>query len=149
MGRKSARRSAVIAIGNQFGGPEQKGTPIQLALSKAMAIAMQNRSANYSDGNEAWINPIFIVPGSIWKPKFKGYELGHFSKKEKGLVVQIEVPQYVADGQGIREFIGQSLREAVRLAAAHFAVKGISFSTLKAEKIIINIEEGLDRAGVR
>jgi hypothetical protein len=79
----------------------------------------------------------------MWQPEFEGYELGHFSKKEKGLVVQIAVPQSVAKGIGIPEFIGSSLREAVRLAAARFASKGISFSTLKAEKIILAIEAGL------
>ena len=138
----------MIAIGIQFGGPEQKDASIDLVLSKAMEIAMQNRDPNYNDGTEAWINPIFIVPGSIWKPEFEGYKLGHFSKKEKGLVVQIEVPQSVVDGEGIKEFIGESLREAVRLAAAHFASKGISYSTLKAEKIILAIEAALESRAV-
>lgn len=129
-----------------MGGPEQKGVLIDHALIKAMNIAAKVREPNYNDGVEAWANPIFIVPGSIWQPEFEGYKLGHFSKKEKGLVVQIAVPQSVADGKGIPEFIGSSLREAVRLAAAHFASKGISFSTLKAEKIILAVEAGLAQA---
>jgi hypothetical protein len=133
----------MIAIGNDFGGPELRGSPVHLAVNKAMNIAAALRDQHYNDGTEAWINPIFIVPGSVSKPHFEGYELGHFSKREKGLVVQIAVPQSVADGEGIPEFIGTSLREAVRLAAAHFVSKGISFSTLKAEKIILAIETGL------
>jgi hypothetical protein len=136
----------VIAIGVQTGGPEQREAPIRKLLVAAMDIAARTRAPNYDDGTEAWINPIFIVPGSIWQPEFEGYELGHFSKKEKGLVVQIAVPKAVAAGKGIAEFIGTSLREAVRLAAAHFASKGISFSTLKAEKIILAIEAGLAQA---
>lgn len=133
----------MIAIGNDFGGPELRGSPVHLALNKAMNVAAALRDQHYNDGAEAWVNPIYIIPGSVSQPEFDGYELGHFSKKEKGLVVQIEVPQSVADGEGIPEFIGTSLREAVRLAAAHFASKGISFSTLKAEKIILAIESEL------
>ncbi len=133
----------MIAIGNDFGGPELKGAPIQLVLSGVSQIAARVRDPDYDDGTEAWINPIFIVPGSVWQPEFDGYKLGHFSKKRKGLGVQIVGPPSVAAGEGIAEFIGTSLREAVRLASAHFASKGISFSSLKAEKIIRAIEDGL------
>ncbi len=136
----------MIGIGNQFGGPEQKGAPIQLALSGASQIAAKVRAPNYDDGTEAWINPIFIVPGSIWQPEFEGYEYGHFSKKQKGLVIKIAVPQAVARGKGIPEFIGGSLRDAVHMASEFFSAKGISFSTLKAEKIILAIEAGLEGA---
>lgn len=136
----------MITIGNDYGGPELRGTELRKLFDNAGMTAMRVRDANYDDGTEAWINPIYIVPGSIHKPDFEGYELGHFSKKEKGLVVKVAVPQSVAKGKGIAEFIGLSLREAVRLAAAHFASKGISFSTLKAEKIILAIEAELAQA---
>ncbi len=130
----------MITIGNDFGGPELKGSPIQLALSGAGLIAKQVRDPNYNNGTMAWINPIFIVPGSMWQPEFEGHQLGHFSKKEKGLVVKIAVPKLVANGKGILEFIIYSLREAVKQAAVYFSSKGISFSTLKAEKIILELE---------
>jgi hypothetical protein len=133
----------MIATGNDLGGPERENTEIHLALRSVMLTAMHVCDPAYDDGTEAWINPIFIVPGSISKPDFEGFKLGYFSKRRKGLVVQIAVPQSVADGEGIVEFIGASLREAVRLASAHFASKGISFSTLKAEKIILAIEAAL------
>jgi len=133
----------MIAIGNDFGGPELKESSIRQALMVAMNVAANVRAPDYDDGTEAWINPIFIVPGTVYQPEFEGYELGHFSKKQKGLVIQIAVPETVAVGKGIAEFIGESLREAVRMAATHFASKGISFSTLKAEKIILAIEAGV------
>lgn len=139
----------MIGIGNDYGGPELRGTQLQKMFSNAGMTAMRVRDTNYDDGTEAWINPIYIVPGSIHKPDFEGYELGHFSKKQKGLVVKIAVPEAVAKGKGIAEFIGASLREAVRLAATHFASKGISFSTLKAEKIILAIEAGLESTKTR
>lgn len=143
----------MIAIGNQFGGPEQRGALIHAMLNRAMNIAADVREPNYNKGNEAWINPIFILPGSVHVPDFEGHKLGRFSRKQKGLVVMIAVPQSVtmADGRAIAEFVGASLREAVKMAAAYFAEKGISFSTLKAEKIIMSIEAGLKsfRANLR
>jgi len=114
----------MIGIGNHFGGPEQRGAPIHTALNTAMKVAAAKRGDHYKDGSEAWINPIFLVPGSILKPDFEGFKIGHFSKKEKGLVVQIVVPQSVANGEGIPEFISQSLRQAVRLAADFFCAEG-------------------------
>lgn len=133
----------MIAIGNQFGGPEQRDSLVHSMLNRAMNIAANVRDASYNDGVDAWLNPIFILPGSVSKPEFEGYKLGHFSRKQKGLVIMIAVPQLVADGEAVAEFVSIALREAVRLAAAHFAQKGISFSTLRAEKIILVIEAGL------
>ena len=133
----------MIAIGVQLGGPEQKDSSIHRALSSAMRTASTSRSLNYDDVTEAWINPIFIVPGSIWGTDFQGYKLGHYSKKQKGLVVMIAVPFEVADGRGIPQFVVGALREAVRLAAAHFSLKGVDFSTSAAEMIITQIEAAL------
>ena len=146
----------MIGIGVQLGEPEQRDSPIDRMLMKAMSVTDQLRDPNYNDGTEAWINPIFIVPGSMWQPEFEGYEYGHFSKKQKGLVIKIAVPKSVARGKGIPEFISTSLRDAVHMASEFFSAKGISFSTLKAEKIILAIEAGLEevkgsrnRAGAR
>lgn len=133
----------MIGIGNDYGGPELKGALINKMFDNAGLTAMRVRDTNYNGGTEAWINPIYIVPGSVHKPDFEGYELGHFSRRRKGLVIKIAVPQSVANGKDIPEFIGASLREAVRIASMHFSSKGISFSTLKAEKIIVAIEANL------
>jgi hypothetical protein len=137
----------MITIGVDIGGPELEDCPIELALVRAMSIALRERDTDYKTSGGGWVNPIYIVPGSASQPEFTGYELCHFSKTEKGLVVQIAVPQSVADGEGIPEFVGASLREAVRLAAAHFASKGTTFSSLKAEKIILAIEAGITVTG--
>src|SRR5476651_2051251 len=122
----------MIGIGVQMGGPEQKDTLVRSTLMKAMNAAVKVREPNYNDGTEAWVNPVFIVPGSIWRPEFSGYDLGHFSKTAKGLVVKIAVPQSVAEGKEVQQFIVKSLREAVRLASAYFSSKDIIFSTSKA-----------------
>ena len=133
----------MIAIGNQFGGPEQRGALIHTMLNRAMNVAADVREPSFDNGTEAWVNPIFILPGSVHRPDFEGYKLGHFSRKQKGLVVMIAVPQSVTDGNDIAGFVSTSLREVVKMAAEYFADKGISFSTLKAEKIIIAIETNL------
>lgn len=137
----------MIGIGLQMGGPEQRDSLIDRMLTRTAVITDQLRAPNYDDGTEAWINPIFIVPGSMWQPDFEGYEYGHFSKKQKGLVIKIAVPKAVARGKGIPEFISGSLRDAIHMASEFFSAKGISFSTLKAEKIILAIEAGLADAG--
>lgn len=135
----------MILLGAHYKGPEVKGSPVFNAINHAMGVAAKVRNKDYKSGEDAWINAIYLVPGSVSKPKFDGYDIGHFSKKDKGLAIAIAVPQSVAEGEGVSEFIGRSLREAVRLAAAHFASKKISFSTLKAEKIILAIEAELTK----
>jgi len=132
----------MIAIGNDFGGPEHldRDCPIRAGLDRAMNAAADFRDPNYDDGTKAWLNAIFIVPGSISKPDFEGYKRGHFSRKRKGLVVMIAVPQLVANGTGIAEFVGASLREAARLAKDHFSSKGIEFPLADVEELITIIE---------
>lgn len=134
----------MIAIGNQFGGPEQRGTLIDNMLNVAMNVAAENRDSDYDSGKDAWINPIYMVPGSIYQPEFEGYKVGHFSAKKKGLVVMIAVPQSVANGKNIPNFIIQSLLEAIPLAANHFEKKGINFDIKKAGNIVEIISQRLN-----
>ncbi|MBP7002074.1 hypothetical protein [Amaricoccus sp.] len=135
----------MISLGVQFGGPEHSASIINRSLITAARIAVSVRDQEYKSLNEGWINPIYIVPGTVSKPDFEGCKLGHFSKKDKGLVVAIAVPQSVADGEEINSFIGLSLRNAAHIAAEYFKCNKISFSTLKAEKIILSIEAELQR----
>ena len=130
----------MIAMGVDFGGSELRGSLIHKMLNKAMNIAADTREQDFDSGKEAWINPIYIVPGLVHKPEFEGYKLGHFSAKKKGLVIMIAVHQSVADGENIEEFVVNSLNESIRLGAEHFASKGIDFDVLKAEKIVHEIE---------
>lgn len=139
----------MIGIGLDFGGPELRDTLVDRMLMAAMNIAERVRDPNYDDGTEAWINPIFIVPGSVSQPDFEGYEYGHFSRKRKGLVIKIAVPRAVARGKGIPEFVSGSLRDAIHMASEFFSAKGISFSSLKAEKIVLAIEAALKEANAR
>lgn len=139
----------MIAIGVQMGGPEHQNSAVRRALVVAMDIAEKSRADNYNDGQHAWVNPIYIVPGSVLNPDFEGYEFGHFSKKVMGLVIKIAVPQAVADGEGIGEFIVNSLRDVMRLSEDFFAKKKIEFSISKANGIIYSIGAGLTQNSYR
>ena len=130
----------MIAIGNNFGGPEQKCSVAYNVLNRAMNVAADKRPPIYDDGSESWINPIFLVPDSVFKPDFVGIKRGHFSRAKKGLVLMIAVPEELVSGHGLGNFVVASLRECVRIAASHFKSKGISFSALGAEKIILEME---------
>jgi hypothetical protein len=131
----------VITIGADFGGPEylNENLAIRRTLNKVQNIAADLRASDYDDGTKAWINPIFIVPGSLSKLDFEGLKLGYFSRKQKGLVVMIAVPEPVALGNGVPEFVVASLKDAARLAAAKFKSKGIDFSLDEAEQLIDGI----------
>ena len=133
----------MIGIGIQMGGPEQRDSAVRAVLLKAMQTAKRVRDPSYSDGDEAWINPIFIVPGSLLGPDFEGLKAGHFSRREKGFVIQVAVPKTVAEGAGVQRFVVQSLRDCVQLAASTFSSKGMAFPALKAEKVIRSIERAL------
>jgi hypothetical protein len=136
----------MITLGIQLGGSTAIDCIMKAKLLMAAQTAARVRDPHFKSCSEGWLNPIFIVPGSVQNPDFEGLKIGHFSKKEKGLVVAIAVPQSVADGKDMSEFIIKSLRQAVGLAAAHFATKDISFSSLKAEKIILAIDAELSMA---
>lgn len=136
----------MITTGNDYGGPELRGTPIQRALSITMNTFVELRDPEFDNGERPWVNPIFLVPGSITQPDFEGMELGRYSKKQKGVVVMIVVPQAVADGAGIREFIVGSLRDAAEMAAKFFAEKGETFHLLGAQSLINKVEQRLQQA---
>ncbi|MGG7581479.1 hypothetical protein [Rhizobium sp. Nf11,1] len=82
----------MIAIGVHTGGPELSNIPLVAVLKKAMTFAKQHREPSYDSGQEGWVNPVFVLPGSVYKPDFEGFKIGHFSRKEKGVVVTIAVP---------------------------------------------------------
>ena len=105
-----------------------------------MNIAADLRDPNYDDGTNSWINLIFSVPGSICTPDFEGYKLDHFSRKKKGLVIMIAVPETVALGKGIPQFVVTSLTTSARLAAARFKLKRIDFSFVEAEQLVTKSE---------
>jgi hypothetical protein len=133
----------MISIGSHFGGPEFKGTVVSDAVMAAMNVAADTRSKNYDDGISGWINPIFLVPGSIWQPDFEGYKIGHFSPKRKGVVVMIAVPESAALGDQVHLRIYSLLHGAAKLAASFFAEKNIAFDHDECARVLTAVAERL------
>jgi hypothetical protein len=130
----------MITIGFHLGGPEQADSLVFSMLRKAMNVAADARDPNFNDGTRAWINPIFVVPGSLVQLDFEGLKPGHFSRKRRGLAVVVAVPHSVAAGDAVAKFVVDALRKASALAEAVFSRKGIPFSPSEAERIIQAIE---------
>jgi hypothetical protein len=126
----------MIAMGVHYGGPEHRGSELAKVFYSVHSAIDRFRSLNYDDGTDAWINPIFIIPGSITTVDFEGCKIGHFSRKQKGVVVMIAVPRSAAEGRDTVEFIIAGLRDAVHLAAGHFTKKGVAFSEANALKMV-------------
>ncbi|KRE14306.1 hypothetical protein ASE66_13015 [Bosea sp. Root483D1] len=133
----------MITIGADFGGPELKGTVVRDAVLAAMNVASDTRRKNYDDGTSGWINPIFLVPGSITQPDFEGYKIGHFSAKRKGVVVMIAVPESAALGDQVHFRIYSLLHGATRLAASFFAEKNIAFDHDECARVLTAVAERL------
>lgn len=129
----------MISLGNQYGGPELKGSAIRLLLQKIMQLVSDLRDENYDDGTSPWVNIIFIVPGSLIKPDFSGMKTGFFSKKRKGLVIQIAVPQSVLDCGTEEPFAIESLMNAMDLADEYFRKKGLDFDLGGAKNLILEV----------
>jgi hypothetical protein len=130
----------MIALGIQHGSPRDQQNGIDHFLVAVMRKVADLRGSNYDSGEEGWINPIFIVPGSIFPPPdFVGLKLGHYSKKRRGLVVMIAVPPEIRDADDGLRFVEGALREAVVLAAERFKKKGDPFSFIKANRLIDDV----------
>jgi hypothetical protein len=135
----------VIALGIQFGSPKSEMNGFDHLLQLVSRKTGDLRPADYNNGRDGWINPIFLVPGSIFPPPdFEGFKLGHYSKKERGLVVMIAVPPKVRDSGNGREFIEGALRQSVVIAAEHFKKKGDPFSFIGANRLIDDVMKSID-----
>lgn len=133
----------MIATGEHYRGPEHRNSRIRAALDKVGVAIKQLRQENYADGTKPWVNPIFIVAGSLGAPDFQDTRVGHFGKKEKGLVVEVAVPQSVVDADNLRDPIVQGLRMANAAAFHFFDDKGMVFPLREAEELVNHVEEQL------
>ena len=130
----------MISLGLQFGSPRDQQNAFDRLLKTVQRKVEGLRPAAFNDGKEGWINPIFIVPGTIMPlPDFEGLKLGHYSKKERGLVVMIAVPPEVREGSDGRDFIEDALRQSVVLGAEHFKKKDDPFSFIGANRLIDDV----------
>lgn len=132
----------MIAIGEHYCGPEHRNSRISDALGKASTVIVKSRPQDFNKG-QPWVNPIFVVAGTLGGPDFDGVRLGHFSKKEGGLVVEIAVPQAVVDAKNLRDPIVDGLRMANAAAFHFFDDKGLKFALRDAEGLVSQVREQL------
>jgi hypothetical protein len=70
---------------------------------------------------------VFHVPGSLLKPEHQGLRTGRFSTKERLFQIQIAVPEALMDSPHLRQFILDSIRQAIHLGAPRFAKHKIDY----------------------
>ena len=134
----------MIAIGEHYCGPEHRNSRISAALGKASTLIVKSRPRNFRDKGQPWVNPIFVVAGTLGGPDFDGIRLGHFSKKDGGVVVEIAVPQAVVDAENLRDPIVDGLRMANAAAFHFFDEKGLKFPLRGAEELVSQVREQLE-----
>jgi len=138
------RETQMIATGGRYRGPEHRNSRIHAALDKAGEVIRRLRPSDYAEGGRPWVNPIFIVAGSLGAPDFHDVRLGHFSKKEGGLVVEIAVPQSVVDADNLRDPIVRGLQMANAAAFHFFDEKGMKFPLREAEELVSHVKQQLE-----
>jgi hypothetical protein len=126
----------MITLGVHSFGPEVRDTLFSEAIMQTMRAFVKVRSADYNDGTLPWVNPIYIIPGSLGSADFECMKLGYFSMKKKGCVVMIAVPPEIALSTSPEEYIVNSLKDAIGLAAKKFQKKGLAFDIDKANSLI-------------
>ena len=153
----------MIAIGVNYGGPEQHRSRIRTLLSAAMNAVADERGEwvggddfgpgpsrpstgrFFEVGSAPAVNVLFYVPGSLLTyPDLTKIEAARFSRKQKLLLVAVPVPEEVAKAGGSVEFVIGALRQAVAIAADVFAQKKVGvFDLAGAEAIIEKVQAAL------
>lgn len=125
----------MISIGAVYHGPELQGSEIN-RLIMSMSKALKEYRGPLEKGKEPWVNAVFVVPGSLGHAEIDGLEYGDYSKKEKGVVVQIAVPAKIISDGDLIEFLIGSLHGANAMAFEFFRKKGEAFQLREAENLV-------------
>ena len=110
-----------ISIGTVMGGPES--LPCESALKSVWGYFKSNES-------QPFLNVVFHFPGSLISPPYTGLRTGRFSSKEQGFMIQVAVPEEVAqsaDKESASEFFLSAIEEALKLSESRWKKHNISF----------------------
>ena len=133
----------MIATGGYYRGPELKGSQIDRML-RAVGEALDRARGGWKEGDAPAVVVLFIVPGSLGDASFSGQRTTLFSRKKKLLQIEAAVPKEALEGERVRTFVLDALRQASQTAAEHFARKKAGvFDLAKAGAIIQKVEETL------
>lgn len=131
----------MISIGAVYNGPELRGSKINRLI---MATSKAVKGSRGTLGETPWVNAVFVVPGSLGDVDFTDLIYGDYSKKDNAVVVQIPVPQKVAEGTADQvAFIIDALRGANAMAFEFFRQRGEEFALKKAEDLVTAVAQGL------
>ena len=125
----------MISIGVVHGGPEQ--LPLYKELGNFMRFCKENRTRGFQ---EAMINIVYHVPGTLLKPDYVGMRTGKFSKKERCLMVQVAVEEEFAaldDAKKIRQYIFETADEAIGIGKSFLERKGLDYE-IEADRALLD-----------
>jgi hypothetical protein len=128
----------MISIGAVYRGPELKGSEIN-RLIMAINKALKEFRGQLKLGEVPWVNAVFVVSGSLGAADFEGLKYGDYSKKDKGVVVQIAIPTKIVEGEGLVDFLVDSLHGANAMAFEFFRQKGEEFPLREAEGLVSSV----------
>lgn len=121
----------MISVGAVIGGPECA------SYDKELRRFMTYCKNHSQPGNEeAEVNIVFHLPGSICKPKpaYVGPRLSKISTARRIAMVQVGIAEHIAamrNGSEILESIFSSATAAIRLAHAEFSKRTIAYDLEK------------------
>ncbi len=130
-----------ISLGAVMGGPEP--LPCRDALDEVW---------RYFKGSEGgpFLNVVFHFPGSLIKPPYTGLRTGRFSPKEQGFMIQVAVPESVAqsnDKQAASAFFLWAVEEALELSESRWEKHKISFPFVLARARVNQAREEIFKRG--
>lgn len=134
----------MISIGAVYNGPELEGSQISRLI---MATSKSVKELRGTLGQTPWVNAVFVVPGSLGRPDFDDIQYGDYSKKDKAVVVQIPMPNKVAEGTADQaKFIIDALRGANAMAFEFFRQRDEEFPLREAEALVAKVAERIASA---
>src|SRR4051812_2388461 len=102
----------------------------------AASKALKEVRGELVKGCTPWVNAVFVVPGSLARVDFEGLQFGDYSKKDKGVVVKIAVPEKVLKEGQLTEFVVNALRGANAMAFEFFRQKEEAFPLRDADELV-------------
>ena len=126
----------MITLGAQFGGPEQNGSPIDVAILSVMD-AVRDARGERNKGAAPAVNVVLYIPGSCGIAAPTKIEAARFSRKQKLLLVAVPVPSEMINSSCALDFVISALHQANAIAADVFAKKNVGTFDLAAADAIV------------
>ena len=125
----------MISIGAVYHGPELHGSEVNRLIMRTSEALKELGAAPKSD-ERSWVNAVFVVSGSLDKVDFEGLEFGDYSRKDKGVVVKIAVPESAIKRGELSSYLIEALHGANAMAFEFFRQRGEDFSLREAEDLV-------------